>query len=73
MTVALTVSFKLMFLTFIFLIVSLCMVMIVFLQTKVQYIKKTTNILKEKFNGDIPNTVKDLCSLPGKALYFYPS
>ena len=41
------------------------------LQTKVQYIKKTTKILKENFNGDIPNNVKELCSLPGmKTLCF---
>lgn len=36
-----------------------------FWKTKVQYIKKTTKILKENFNGDIPNNVKELCSLPG--------
>lgn len=34
-------------------------------QTKVQYIKRTTRILKDTYNGDIPNTIKDLCQLPG--------
>lgn len=27
--------------------------------------KKTTLILKEKFDSDIPNTIEDLISLPG--------
>jgi hypothetical protein len=31
----------------------------------VKHIKLTTAILKEKFNGDIPNSVEGLCSLPG--------
>jgi endonuclease-3 len=34
-------------------------------QSKVQYIKRTTEILQEKFSGDVPNNLKDLCSLPG--------
>lgn len=32
---------------------------------KVVYIKKTTQILKEKYNGDIPATVEELVKLPG--------
>lgn len=32
---------------------------------KVQYIKESTKIIKEEFNGDIPRTVKDLCKLKG--------
>ncbi|XP_059481417.1 endonuclease III-like protein 1 [Neocloeon triangulifer] len=36
-----------------------------FWKTKVRHIKATTAVLAEKYNGDIPNTVKDLCSLPG--------
>lgn len=36
-----------------------------FWKSKVKYIKKTTEILKDKYNGDIPSTVKDLCKLPG--------
>lgn len=36
-----------------------------FWKTKVQYIKRTTRILKDTYNGDIPNTIKDLCQLPG--------
>jgi len=36
----------------------------------VQYIKRTTKILKENFNGDIPRSVEELCSLPGTILYF---
>lgn len=34
-------------------------------QTKVKYIKKTTEILKKEYNCDIPNTVEKLCKLPG--------
>ncbi|XP_031788139.1 endonuclease III-like protein 1 isoform X1 [Nasonia vitripennis] len=36
-----------------------------FWKRKVQYLKKTSKIIIEKFNGDIPKNVKDLCSLPG--------
>ncbi|GJQ73742.1 putative bifunctional DNA N-glycosylase with associated apurinic apyrimidinic (AP) lyase function [Trypoxylus dichotomus] len=36
-----------------------------FWKRKVQYIKKTTEILKSKFNNDIPYNVEDLCKLPG--------
>jgi len=32
---------------------------------KVEYIKKMADILKDKFEGDIPKNLKDLCSLPG--------
>ena len=32
---------------------------------KAQYIKKTALILKEKYDGDIPNTLEALCALPG--------
>ncbi|KAL3876881.1 hypothetical protein ACJMK2_034663 [Sinanodonta woodiana] len=32
---------------------------------KVEYIRRTSEILKNKYNGDIPNTVEELCSLPG--------
>lgn len=30
-----------------------------------KYIKKTTEILKNKYNSDIPSTAEDLCKLPG--------
>ncbi|XP_050296346.1 endonuclease III-like protein 1 [Anthonomus grandis grandis] len=36
-----------------------------FWKSKVKYIKRTTEILKEQYNNDIPNTVEDLCKLPG--------
>ncbi|XP_018335211.1 endonuclease III-like protein 1 isoform X2 [Agrilus planipennis] len=36
-----------------------------FWKSKVKYIKKTSEVLKNKFNGDIPKTLEDLCSLPG--------
>ncbi|GBP29228.1 hypothetical protein EVAR_20591_1 [Eumeta japonica] len=36
-----------------------------FWKTKVKYIKKTTQILKEQYNGDIPDTVEKLCKLTG--------
>ncbi|KAJ8933841.1 hypothetical protein NQ314_013763 [Rhamnusium bicolor] len=36
-----------------------------FWKSKVKYIKKTTDILQNEYNCDIPNTVKDLCKLPG--------
>ena len=32
---------------------------------KVQYIKKTTDILLEKYDGDIPDTIEELVKLPG--------
>jgi Predicted EndoIII-related endonuclease len=35
------------------------------LQSKVNYIKKTTQILQDEYNGDIPDTVEKLCKLPG--------
>jgi len=34
-------------------------------QRKVEYIKKTTIILRDQYNGDVPDTVQDLCKLPG--------
>ncbi|PSN34065.1 Endonuclease III-like protein 1 [Blattella germanica] len=36
-----------------------------FWKTKVIHIKKTTQILKDEYNGDIPDTVEKLCKLPG--------
>ncbi|XP_067005253.1 endonuclease III-like protein 1 [Anabrus simplex] len=36
-----------------------------FWKSKVKYIKATTQILKDQYNGDIPNTVQQLCKLPG--------
>nr|CAH7752596.1 unnamed protein product [Callosobruchus chinensis] len=36
-----------------------------FWKKKVVYIKKTSLILKEQYNNDIPNTIEDLCKLPG--------
>ncbi|XP_074647659.1 endonuclease III-like protein 1 [Tubulanus polymorphus] len=36
-----------------------------FWNKKVQYIKRTTQILQDKYNSDIPDTVKTLCELPG--------
>jgi endonuclease-3 len=35
------------------------------LQRKAQYIKKTAQILKDEYSGDIPDTVDNLCKLPG--------
>jgi endonuclease III len=32
---------------------------------KAAYIKKTAVILRDQFDGDIPDTVEGLCSLPG--------
>ncbi|KAK7868468.1 hypothetical protein R5R35_011214 [Gryllus longicercus] len=34
-------------------------------KTKAKHIKLTTALLKDKFEGDIPKSVKELCSLPG--------
>jgi endonuclease-3 len=31
----------------------------------VNYIKKTTQILRDEYNGDIPDSVEKLCKLPG--------
>lgn len=36
-----------------------------FWKRKVEYLKKTAQILKEEYEGDIPNTVEGLCQLPG--------
>ncbi|XP_033120188.1 endonuclease III-like protein 1 isoform X1 [Anneissia japonica] len=36
-----------------------------FWKRKAEYIKKTTQILKDKYNSDIPPTLKELISLPG--------
>lgn len=30
-----------------------------------KYIKKTSEILQNVYNGDIPHSVEDLCKLPG--------
>jgi endonuclease-3 len=30
-----------------------------------RYLKETAQILKDQFQGDIPNTIEGLCSLPG--------
>lgn len=36
-----------------------------FWRTKARSIKRTSEILKDKYANDIPNTVEDLCKLPG--------
>ncbi|XP_050734722.1 endonuclease III-like protein 1 isoform X3 [Eriocheir sinensis] len=36
-----------------------------FWKKKVAYIKKTCEILKRDYEGDIPSTVKEMCQLPG--------
>ncbi len=36
-----------------------------FYRRKVQYIRKTSQILQEKYNSDIPDNVQDLMKLPG--------
>lgn len=36
-----------------------------FWKSKVKYIKRTTEMLKSDFSGDIPNTIEGLCKLPG--------
>ncbi|KAG5448030.1 Endonuclease III-like protein 1 [Clonorchis sinensis] len=36
-----------------------------FYKQKAIYIKKACEIFKEKYNGDIPRSVKELCELPG--------
>lgn len=35
------------------------------IQKKASYIKKTAAILAEHYNSDIPETVEELCKLPG--------
>lgn len=42
-----------------------CITFAQFSQTKVKYIKKTTQTLKEQYNGDIPDSVEKLCKLTG--------
>ncbi|CAH0723163.1 unnamed protein product, partial [Brenthis ino] len=36
-----------------------------FWKTKIKYIKKTTQTLKDQYNGDIPDSVEKLCKLTG--------
>ncbi|XP_059051534.1 endonuclease III-like protein 1 [Achroia grisella] len=36
-----------------------------FWKTKIKYIKKTTQILKDQYNSDIPDSVEKLCKLSG--------
>ena len=36
-----------------------------FYKNKAKYIKKTCQILRDSYNDDIPDSVKDLCKLPG--------
>jgi endonuclease-3 len=36
-----------------------------FYRRKVQFIKKTSQILQDKYNSDIPDNVQDLMKLPG--------
>ncbi|XP_054719874.1 endonuclease III-like protein 1 isoform X2 [Uloborus diversus] len=36
-----------------------------FWKSKIQYIKRTTQILKDQYGSDIPRTFKELCKLPG--------
>lgn len=36
-----------------------------FYKRKAIYLKKVANILKDKYNGDIPNSIEELCKLPG--------
>ncbi|XP_048761051.2 endonuclease III-like protein 1 isoform X1 [Ostrea edulis] len=36
-----------------------------FWKRKVEFIKKTTKILQDEYNGDIPDSVEKLCKLPG--------
>ena len=36
-----------------------------FYKNKAKYIKKTCQILRDSYNDDIPDNVKDLCKLPG--------
>ena len=36
-----------------------------FWKNKVKFLKKTALILREKYDCDIPDSIKDLCSLPG--------
>lgn len=36
-----------------------------FFRRKAIYLKKAAQILKDKYEGDIPRTIKDLCELPG--------
>ena len=34
-------------------------------QRKVEYIKRTSAILRDKYDGDIPRSIEELCDLPG--------
>lgn len=36
-----------------------------FYRRKAKYLKEVASILQQKYNGDIPNSVEELCKLPG--------
>lgn len=42
-----------------------CIKSVGFHNRKTEYLFKTAHILKNEYDGDIPNTIKDLCKLPG--------
>eukprot|EP01084_Bolivina_argentea_P060408 110372_1 len=42
-----------------------CICKVGFHNKKTKYLFKTANILKKEYNNDCPNTIKDLCKLPG--------
>ena len=45
--------------------INACINKVGFHNRKTQYLFKTANILKKEYDGDIPDTVKGLCALPG--------
>lgn len=36
-----------------------------FYRRKTEYLQKAAAVVRDKFNGDVPQTVDELCSLPG--------
>lgn len=46
-------------------VISECINKVGFWRRKTDYIKKSAEVLRDEFGGDVPKTVDELCSLPG--------
>jgi endonuclease III len=46
-------------------LISECINKVGFWRRKTEYIKKSAEVLRDEFEGDVPKTVDELCSLPG--------
>lgn len=42
-----------------------CIAKVGFFRRKTEYLRRAAEILRDRFDGDVPRTIDDLCSLPG--------